>query len=219
MRRRPSLAQSAWLLTLIVLGGFTPCYATIITYGSSFEFSGGTPPAGPTPWVTTVFNDGGTAGSVTMTLAATNLTGSEFVGVAMVNLDPSLDPKNLLFSSPTKVGSFNDPAVLLGANAFKAGGDGYFDIKLDFATSHGAPMRFTFGDSVTYTITGIPSLTADSFAFLSANGGGRGAFPVAQHVQSIGPGGNGSGWVTVPEAATISLLALGGLVAVRRKNR
>ena len=97
MRRRPSLAQSAWLLTLIVLGGFTPCYATIITYGSSFEFSGGTPPAGPTPWVTTVFNDGGTAGSVTMTLTATDLTGSEFVSVAMANLNPFFDPGNLHF--------------------------------------------------------------------------------------------------------------------------
>jgi len=206
-----------------VLVGAAEARATVITFQNSFEFSRGTAPAGSPPWVTTTFDDGGTTGSVTMTLTATNLAGSEFVGAYFLNLDPLLDPNQLTFSGPSKVGSFTDPMISLGANSFKADGGGYFDIKLDFATSGGAASRFTSGDSVLYTITG-PSLTADSFNFLSQQHGGQGTYFDAAHIQAIGPNSL-SGWdttlppVLVPEPACVSLLALGGLAGILRRRR
>jgi hypothetical protein len=72
------------------------------------------------------------------------------------------------------------------------------------------------------SITGIPTLTADSFDFLST-GGGNGAFPFAAHVQSINDGD--SGWVTgaggtvIPEPVTMTLAGAGALALLRRRRR
>ena len=221
--RGPFGAIAVWVFVVFV--GAAEARATVITFQDSFEFSGGTAPVGSPPWLITTFDDGGTTGSVTMTLTltATNATGSEFVGRYFFNLDPLLDPNQLTFSDPSKVGSFTDPMISLGANSFKADGGGYFDIKLDFATSGGAASRFTSGDSVSYTITG-PSLTADSFNFLSQQHGGQGTYFDAAHIQAIGPNSL-SGWdtilppVPVPEPACVSLLVLGGLAGILRRRR
>ena len=64
------------------------------------------------------------------------------------------------------------------------------------------------------------NINVGSFNFVSELGGGNGAFLSAAHVQGIGAGGNGSGWIGfVPEPATGSLLAFGliGLTARRRR--
>jgi len=195
---------------------------SVIVFGTTTEFSGGTAPAGATPWLTATIDDGGTPGSVTLTLEATNLTGSEFVSGWYLNLDPSLNPTSLVFSSPTKTGTFDDPTISSGANAFKADGDGKYDILFGFATSGsgGGVHQFGVGDSVQYTVTGIGSLVAASFNFPSSPDGGHGPFLTAAHVQSIGEGSD-SGWVTLPEPVTLGLMALGfvGLAAAGRKAR
>jgi hypothetical protein len=198
--------------------------AKLITLGSDFEFSGATPPASLTPpWLTTTFDDGGGTGSVVLTLTATDLTASEFVSGWYLNLDPALDVSSLVFSSPTKVGSFTNPAISLSTNAFKADGDGKYDILLEFDVSAGVANRFTAGDSVSYTITGIATLTADSFNFLSLPAGGHGPYIHAEHVQGIGSESL-SGWVSgdelppIPEPATMSLLAVGSLALLRRRR-
>ena len=68
----------------------------------------------------------------------------------------------------------------------------------------------------------MPGLTVDSFDFYSALSGGNGPLQTAAHVQGIGDGGAYSGWVNrtieVPEPATMSLLALGGMALLRRKK-
>ncbi|MCJ7543961.1 MAG: PEP-CTERM sorting domain-containing protein [Phycisphaerae bacterium] len=181
------------------------------------EYNGGVPPVGPTPWLTAQFDDHDTPGSVTLTLTGTNLSGTEFLRSGYFNLDPALNPGNLTFSTPTQTGMFDTPTISLGSNAFKADGDGFFDILLEFSTSDGPEKRFTSGDSVSYAVGGIAGLTASAFNFISApDGAGRGLYPTAAHVQNTGVEGTGSAWVTVPEPGTLSLLALGGLALIRR---
>jgi len=216
----------AILLVPWVLGASAD--GSVINFGMTIEFSGGTPPVGAAPWLTTTMDDGGTPGSVILTLEATNLTGTEFVSGWYLNLDPSLDPTSLVFSSPTKTGTFDDPSISLGTDAYKPDGDGKYDILFGFATSGsgGGSHRFGVGDSVQYTVTGIGTLVAGSFNFLSSPDGGHGPFFTAAHVQSIG-GGEDSGWVAateaiMPEPATLSLMVLGlagWLAAVGRKAR
>lgn len=204
-------------------------HGAVITFSLTEEFSGGTPPEGtvPPPWLTVTLDDGAddTDGIVTLTLAATNLTDAEFVSPWYLNLDPLLDPASLLFSSPTKTGTFDAPTISTGVNKFKADGDGKYDILFAFATADkdGGSHRFGVGDSVQYTVTGIASLTAASFNFLSALDGGYGPFLTAARVQSIGSGGD-SGWIATgyvggaPEPATLSLLALGGVALLARRR-
>lgn len=207
---------SAALFAVASLAGPASTQAAVISFDLSIEFSGGTAPTGTPPWIRATFDDGGGAGSVDMFLEDVNLTGTEFVNVWMFNLDPSLDPTALVFSAPTTTGSFTIPTISTGVNAFMANGDGFFDIKLLFDGTDGAPNRFGSGDAVLYTITGIPSLTASSFNFLSFQDGGQGEFMTAAQVGGIGPNDE-SGWIS-PEPATLGLLALGGLALVRRRR-
>jgi len=171
-----------------------------------FEYSGAVAPAGTPPWLNATFDDGGSPGSLTLTLSALGLTDAEFVRRWYFNLDPLLDPALLVFSSPVKTGQFTSPAIDTGPNAFKAGGDGYFDIELAFTNSGGPNRRFGAGDAATYTITGIPTLRVMSFDFDSVNGPGPRAYDTAAHVQGIND--VDSGWIA-PEPAAMGLLALG----------
>jgi hypothetical protein len=190
----------------------------VITFALSYEFSGATPPEGLAPWLTATFDDHDTPGSVDLTLATTNLTDNEFVFEWLFNLDPQLDVSALVFSAPAATGEFADPTLNLAVDAFQGDGDGFFDIQVDFDHSGGAPTRFGVGDAAEYSITGISTLTAGSFDFLSAPGGGAGPFPTAAHVGGIGPDDGDSGWISVPEPATLDVLALGGLALLRRRR-
>jgi hypothetical protein len=190
-----------------------PAAGVVVLYQASAVYSGFTP-QGPGPWVTVQLDDGDGQGTVEMTLSAGDLPGSEFVSDWYLQLRSDLNPQNLVFSTPVKVGSFTAPTISLGHDQFKAGPMGSFDINLAFETagSGGGSKRFTSGDSLSYTITGIPTLTANSFCETSS----QGSQPMAAHVQAISPGNN-SGWVTVPEPVSLSLLALGCVLGVRRR--
>ncbi|HDZ19894.1 hypothetical protein LCGC14_0204670 [marine sediment metagenome] len=207
------------LALVIVLALTAGLQASVVSYPLSIEFSGATPPAGAAPWLTAIFDDGGSPGSVDLTLTATNLVGSEFVNLWLFNLDPALNPTLLVFSAPSKSGSFTSPTISRSVDAFKADGDGWFDIKFDFASGGGDAARFGPGEDVSYTITGIGSLTAGSFDFLSKPGGGHGPFPTAAHVQGIGEDNANSGWITVPEPTSLALLGVGAIASLRRRRR
>ena len=216
MRRHPRLCIALAALAVLLLNGLA--HATVLSFSTSIEFSGGNEPVGSGPWLSAVFDDGDTPGSVSLTLTALDLAPTEFISKWYFNLDPALAPEDLDFSSPTKIGLFSDPEVEAEADDFNVAGSGRHDIVFEFSTSNkgGGVRRFGSGESATFLITGIPTLMAWSFNF-DSTGGGNGAFPTAAHVQGI-PGG-GSGWVSVPEPATLSVLALGGLAVVRRRKR
>jgi len=208
-------ATLAAMLAIVTLTGSVQ--AATLTFDLSYEFSGATPPAGAAPWLRAHFDDGGTPGSVMMTLSTPNLTGVEFVSKWCFNLDPVMDPTALLFLGPAKTGSFTNPAITTGVDFYKADGDGKYDILFSFDVSDGSPTRFGVGDSAKYLVLGA-GLTASSFDYLSAPAGGHGPFEVAAHVQGIGPTGANSGWITVPEPTTMGLLGLGGLGLLRRRR-
>ena len=230
----------SWILAV---GLFCPGRAlanlTTVTYNFDNEFSGGTAPvSGIKPWITAVFRDTSTPGSVTLTLSAPHLTANEFVSGWYFNLNPILDPTHLQFNSATvSAGSLSLPSIHESVDTYKADGDGKYDILLSFSTSGGLSGNFTTGDTLTYTLTGNFGghvLSAADFLFLSAPAGGHGPFDAAAHVQGIGPTGGASGWVDpstpitgqdvtpAPEGGATAVLLGFGMLAVeglRRKIR
>jgi hypothetical protein len=211
--------------------GLTVAPATAaITFELDTEFSGGTPPAGPSPWVTATFEDLA-GGGVQLTISASGLVGTEFISEFYFNLDPT---KNAASFAPTSIGTSagtqTDWNIFgSGSNSFKADGDGFFDFVLDLPPPPGTTAdKFTAGETFVITWAASLGLTAADFNYASVNGPvGKTGFYAAAHVQSIGTddlsgwigdGGNGG---TAPEPGTLALLGLGlaGLgIAARRKQ-
>jgi PEP-CTERM motif len=215
--------QTVLIVILIGMALLSPTKgnaASGITYQFDNEFSSGTPPAGPAPWITATIQTV-TPGTVQFTIANNGLLSSEFVSGFYLNLNTNFNPLNLSISYISSAGSFLIPSVAsgtieLGTDSFKADGDGKYDLLFDFSTVSGS--TFGAGESITYQISGISGLVADDFVYLSAPNGGHGPFYAAAHVQGIGPTGGLSGWVEpslgaqpflVPEPSSSVLVALG----------
>ena len=216
---------SGWKLVvtgvIVAIGvSFTPMdvHASGIIYQLDSEFSSGTPPFGAGPWVDVGFQDV-SPGTVQLTVTNSALVSGEFVSQLYLNLNTNLNPNSLSFSYVSSTSGFTIPSqgagtISTGVNAFKADGDGKYDVLFDFDTSGGS--TFTVGDSITYLITGIGGLVASDFAYLSAPAGGHGPFYAAAYVQGIPPSGD-SGWIEpsggvttipVPEPSPIVIAGL-----------
>jgi hypothetical protein len=210
-----SVSICALAVFCLIAFGPNSCDGEILTLQMCYTY-GGTGAAGTAPWLTAVFDDEANPGYVTMTLTATNLRTSplESVDEWYLNVDPSIVPSSLTFSLLATIGKFVTPTINTGADdAYKADGDGYYDIEVAFNHTDGADKRFTNGDSVTYKVSGVSS--ADAFNFFSTPGPGGnppGPFKMAAHIQGTGGDGSSSGWVA-PSVPEPSSFVLGGIAA------
>ena len=210
--RRVTAVVRAGILAL--LGCAAAGAQAAVTYNFNTEFSGGTPPTGPAPWLTATFGDTSTPGQVVLSITTAGLTSSEKISAIYFNLDPSLDVNDLSFASLNGgSGTVGDSSVQLGENQFMADGDGKYDILLAYSTNKNT---FTGGDTSSFDITysGTGTFDAASFYFLSFPAGGHGPFYAAAHVLNTSASG-GSGWVApvspVPLPSSLPLLAAGVL--------
>jgi len=209
MRQVSRVKIWAVVAVLIWLGAFPATSSGSVTITLGTEFSGSTQPTGT---VDLIFANSGTD---TVTLTVNNLitdTGS-FLSNLYLNFEPEASVGFLVF---TQSGTDTAPTagINLGTNAYKADGDGKYDIKLAFPTS-ASDDRFTTGESAIFTITGVSGLTADDFYYLSLPDGGHGPFLAAAHIQGLGVDNSLSGFIApVPEptsVATWALLAMCGV--------
>ena len=173
------------------------------------------------------FSGNNPAGSITVTITQSSASSVQFS--ITNNTDGDID--DLYFNNTlagtawgTASGCSQCSAVLFGSDAFKADGDGFYDLQVMFPSSGGShgPDRFAPGDTVVFTVSAT-GITPESFLAFSAAGGGAGPFEVAAHVISIDSQDGQSGWVSqpVPEPATILLLGSGlaGTAAFLRRRR
>ena len=199
-------------------------YAATLDLGHIFSDTP-VPPDLSGPWLTVATTNLG-ANQIQVDLTAERLSDPEYVSEWFLNLDPALNPGDLSVSASWLSGAFNVPAaasLLLAADAYKADGDGKYDIKVIFDSSDGLTTRFTDGDALrlTLTYTGVGSFNESSLIFPSAPDGGAGPFLAAAHINATGPGDTGSVWVAAvpePSVATSLLLAGGALLALRRRR-
>jgi hypothetical protein len=208
---------------------------TAATYSYVFlqEFSGAQAPGGPAPWATLSFAD--VAGGVEMTITLSAMGGTEFAGDKGLHInfgpnpgDSALDTRLSDLSFAFLSGQDVSADVSVARNAFKADGDGKFDILFHYAES-GAD-RFEAGEHSKFLISGNSfALTAADFNYQSLTAGGNGIWYAAMHIQNAtGAGSGGSGWIgatvaPIPEPETYAMLLAGlgllGFFARRRKER
>jgi hypothetical protein len=206
----------------------TKANASGILYQFDTPFPSDASPAGSSPWIDASFQDVG--GGVLLTVNNVGLTSSEFLqgngsganGGIFFNLNPNDNPTSLTFSLVSQSANFGT-YINTGENAFKADGDGKYDIVFDFSTH-----SFAGGASFSYLISGIAGLTASDFAYLSAPAGGSGPFYAAAHVMGLPPNASNSTWIEpgsgalqlnpVPEPSSFALIAGSfGVWAVARR--
>lgn len=198
----------------------------ILSYNFDNVFSGSSP-SSAAPWFSATLEDVA-PGTVRLNLSALNLGLGEKVTEFYLNLNPDFLASNLQITFEEGTAGVAAPQPLLGLDAFRADGDGLYDIRFQF----GQPptTAFTAGEQLSYLITGISTLRVQDFLHMSMPAGGHGPFFSAIHIQglnasSINDTGSSSGWasptdatlVVVPEpsAAMVALVGV-AVVALRR---
>jgi hypothetical protein len=181
-------------------------------------------------WLKATFEDVST--NVVRLTLDNQLTGNEFLGKGGVyfNIDSVISVDEIEWAAS---GPF-DASIDFGTDAYKADGDGFFDMLVSFGADestrwHGGGATRTF----TLTYEGAAGVfNEESFRYLSSGEGGKNGnsnyfgLPVAAHVQGLGPNANDSTWITsstaIPEPSALAawgvLSLIGGLYLRHRKR-
>lgn len=225
MNKMFAVAVLAALFAVRAVGG------NVLDFQMTSNFSG-TMPSGSLPWMDITITDGSTPGTVFLNINNLNITGSEKITQLYLNLNPNYSVSQLSFVNTGGTPGVFAPSPLLGEDGFKADGDGKYDILLDFSQTPN--NAFTAGDTLSYKITGIPTLNALDFQYLSTPAGGHGPFFAAAHVQGINATSvtdttTDSGWIApgqsdifvfpVPEPSGAALLGVGAAILGVCRNR
>ena len=209
------LTSAAGAIALIIAA---PVGAATLTYDFDISF-GQTAASGPAPWLTATFDDGGSPGSVTLTMDALVSLGTSQIGQVYFSFDSAItDLLVTRVSDFSQVGAIDVSYAL--NDGYQADGDGKYDLLFDMPPPGNPGTRFQANEQLVYAITGT-GLTADSFNLLSTAGGGNGPFYAAAHVLSTGVGGADSDWIAavpVPAAVWLFGSGLGLLGWMRRKS-
>ncbi len=164
MKTRISLTTKL-LAALILVATALPVRAIVPTCFLSFDYRFmPLESAGPlgAPWVVAIFE--GDNGAVNLTVVNTSPYGTNVVQKLWFNLNPVFNPTSLTFSFVGSSSGSDDWLIGTGANAYKADGDGMFDILF----VHTGDQQFGPGDWFIYSISGIPVLTGWDFCYFSA---------------------------------------------------
>ena len=219
---------------LLVLGALliAPAQASVVTLNLGTVFSDGSvAPDGPAPYATVTLDDGGGTGQVNMTVNVSANIGQAFLEQVYLNFDSNLDLSLLSFAfnsglsdGPDAENGKGTNGIFVGFDAFQSDGDGAYDILFDFPPPPGSGgSKFEAGETVVYTITSTEAITASSFNYLSAEGGGEGTFLAASKFNGTGGGGEsawvGAGVIPVPAAVWLFGSGLIGLVGVARRKK
>ena len=197
-----------------------------ITWNLTYEFSGA---ATPVNTLKVVLTDSLTDGSLASDEVSLKITFVDNGGTTEFISNIFLNYKG----SPTIAFSDVDTSAVasstesVGDKAFKADGDGWFDIEIVLPPPPAFfADKFTGGETLEYLFTGSADITVDDFADTSATKKGGSSDPdglfVAAHAQGIADTGDGtSGWVTIPEPSGAILFGIGTLLAgaaIRRRS-
>ena len=208
-----------------------PASATVITFNLNTVLEGDTPSGFPTM----TFDDGGSSGTVTLTIDADGLSGQEFISAVLFNYADAATAPDLVITRTGGDGPTSGITISQTTDGENSpGNNGLFDIQFDYGTSAADDVRFNADEFLTFSIVG-EGITAGDFNVASAPEGPDDDtnFAIAR-IQGIGPtgdgsasvgdgdgGGGGGGGIPVPEPAAIGLFGL-GLLAVglgRRRKR
>jgi len=157
------------LLGMLLFAGLNQANAS--TLQLDFDISFGDPldpnteaPDGAGPYLTALFDDNNSAGSVTLTLTVAGDVGAAEVTGVYLNVDDAIGAENLTI---TKTGGTGPTPINIGqiTNDFKAANDGLFDILIDLPPPGGD--RFGAGETLVFDIT-FAGLVAGDFNYLSA---------------------------------------------------
>ena len=224
------------LLGMLMAVGLTQENAS--TLQLDFDISFGDPldpnteaPDGAGPYLTALFDDNNSAGSVTLTLTVAGDVGAAEVTGVYLNVDDAIGAESLTI---TKTGGTGPTPNGIGqsTNFFKAANDGLFDILIDLPPPGTLPDtgdRFGAGETLVFDIT-FAGLVAGDFNYLSApdpleldpSGPFLGAAKFASTSGCETGPGECSDWVgvvPVPAAAWLFVSGLLGLVGIARRKK
>ena len=119
-------ASTALLLAFGTAGASTLTLEFDTSFGDPLD-PGTSAPDGPAPWLTAVFDDGGSAGTVTLTMTVSGAIGNGEITAVYFNLDEGMDAADLTITR--NAGSSDGPvenSIGQVTDSFKAANDGFF---------------------------------------------------------------------------------------------